>query len=186
MRMSSNAKNMNEFSNLPALRSLGQLADVTPTIVVDTREQIPLKFERLSSERGGLHTGDYSYKGGENLLSIERKSISDLASCCVGNNRERFERELHRLRGFQFARVLIVGTVERIERGEYRSRIQPMAVLNTLAAFEIRYNIPFIFEATPEAGAIRTENWIYYFAREAVKNVNGIIRAHKPQSLEAV
>ena len=33
---------------LPALRSMGELADRTPVIVVDTREQEPLVFRNLS------------------------------------------------------------------------------------------------------------------------------------------
>jgi hypothetical protein len=41
---------------LPALRSLGELADRAPVIVIDTQEQEPLAFERLASVRGTLQT----------------------------------------------------------------------------------------------------------------------------------
>jgi hypothetical protein len=41
-------------SRLPAFRSLGELADRAPVIVIDTREQEPLAFERLTSVRGTL------------------------------------------------------------------------------------------------------------------------------------
>src|SRR5690606_8361398 len=71
------------FGALPALRCLGELADVRPTIVVDTREQQPLPFSRLKSERGTLATGDYSFRGGEEVFAIERKSVADLVGCCV-------------------------------------------------------------------------------------------------------
>jgi hypothetical protein len=56
---------------LPARRSLGELADRAPVIVVDTREQEPLAFERLASVRGTLQTGDYSVAGLQDLFSIE-------------------------------------------------------------------------------------------------------------------
>ena len=46
--------------HLPALRSLGDLADNSPVIVCDTREQEPLVFTRFTSVRGTLQTGDYS------------------------------------------------------------------------------------------------------------------------------
>src|SRR5258708_348192 len=96
----------NPFS-LPALRKLGDLAGSAPVIVVDTREQNPLTFERLESRAGTLQTGDYSVAGLEELFAVERKTVPDLVSCCMRSNRERFERELHRLRGFKFKPLVI-------------------------------------------------------------------------------
>lgn len=162
--------------SLPALKGLGRLADIRPVIIIDNREQAPLEFTRLASVRGTLQSGDYSVVGCETLFSIERKSISDLTGCVAGG-RDRFERELHRLRGFRFARLLIVGSVEAIEAGEYRSKIKPKAVLNTLSAFETRYNIPVIYEATPELAARRVESWAYWFSREIATTVNELLRS---------
>src|SRR6478752_8650758 len=101
---------MNPTFRLPTLRSLGELADREPVIIVDTREQTPLSFARLESVRGTLRTGDYSVKGLEDLFSVERKTVADLVGCCMADNRERFERELHRLRGYRFKRLLVVGS----------------------------------------------------------------------------
>src|SRR5688572_14128726 len=97
--------NNEPFPKSSALRCLGNLADARPVLVIDTREQTPLPFERLATERGTLHTGDYSFKGGEDVFAVERKTIPDLVACCIGENRERFCRELHRLRGFLFTRL---------------------------------------------------------------------------------
>ena len=161
---------------LPALKHLGELADRLPVIVIDTREQEPLPFTRLPKIRAGLYSGDYSVAGMEALFSIERKSVADLVSCCAGSNRERFEHELHRLRGYRFKRLLIIGTRSEIERGEYRSKVTPPAVLGSLCAWEIRYDIPVVWANTPEAGAYMVEVWAWYAAREAVEQVNGIFR----------
>jgi ERCC4-type nuclease len=68
---------------LPALASLGELKDTRPIIIVDSREQTPLVFSRLESRPGTLLTGDYSVAGLEELISIERKSVPDLAACCM-------------------------------------------------------------------------------------------------------
>jgi ERCC4-type nuclease len=84
---------------LPALRGLARLADLPPTIVIDNREQEPLPFTRLKSIRGTLYSGDYSVGGLEEHFAVERKSLDDMANCCLSGNRDRFERELHRLRG---------------------------------------------------------------------------------------
>src|ERR1700730_12276222 len=157
---------------LPALRSLGELADTSPVVIVDTREQEPLTFSRLESRRGTLTTGDYSVAGLESLFAVERKSISDLVGCCVGENRTRLERELHRLRGFRFKRLLIVGSEEQILRAQYRSSIEPKAIPGTLSAFEIRYDVPTVYCATPEVAARQVERWVFWFAREMVETVN--------------
>jgi ERCC4-type nuclease len=162
---------------LPALRSLGELADVEPVIVVDTREQEPLCFSRLQSRTQTLTSGDYSVAGLESLFAIERKTISDLVGCCVGQNRERFERELHRIRGFRFKRLLIVGTEAEILAGQYRSNIAPKAILATLSAFECRYDTPVVFKPTPELAAAQIERWAFWFTREMVEVVNDLWRA---------
>ncbi len=161
---------------LPALRHLGELADRLPCIVIDTREQSPLPIRRLPTVRAGLYTADYSVAGLESVFGIERKSVADLVSCCAGSNRERFEHELHRLRGFRFRRLLVIGARVEIEAGAYRSRITPAAVLGTLAAFEVRFDCPVVFEPDPEAGARRVETWAWYAAREHVESVNALFR----------
>ena len=166
---------------LPALRHLGDLADRLPVIVIDTREQEPLPIRRLPVIRSGIYSGDYSIAGMEAVFAVERKSIADLVSCCAGSNRERFENELHRLRGFKFKRLLIIGTQAEIEAGQYRSNIRPASVLGTLAAFEIRYDIPVVFTPTPEAGAHRVETWAWYSARETVELTNAIFRHTQKQ-----
>jgi DNA excision repair protein ERCC-4 len=167
---------MNNRFQLPALRSLGDLAGTEPVIVVDTREQSPLSFSRLKTQPGTLVTGDYSVAGLESLFAVERKSISDLVGCCMGESRNRFERELHRLRGFRFKRLLIVGTEAEILAGQYRSNIKSQAVIATLRAFEMRYDTPVVFCDTAEAAAARIESWAYWFAREIVEVVNALWR----------
>jgi DNA excision repair protein ERCC-4 len=171
--MSSAAKN---FPPLPALRSLGELADRLPVVIIDTREQEPLPIQRLPFIRSGLYSGDYSVSGLETSFAVERKSIADLVSCCADSNRERFENELHRLRGFHFKRLLIVGERADIEAGAYRSKISPAAVLGTVAAFEIRYEIPAVFAPTPAEGAALVERWAWYAAREHITTTNNLRR----------
>jgi ERCC4-type nuclease len=142
-------------------------------IIVDTREQNPLMFTRYEAVRGSLLSGDYSIAGLEHLFSIERKSIADLVQS-VTTGRERFERELHRLRGFDFARLLIVGREEEVRAGHYRSTAKPKAVLHSLHAFEVRYDIPVVWADTPEDAAKLIERWGFWYARETAKNAAGL------------
>ena len=64
--------------------------------LVDSREQTPLDLQPLQVEKTTLTTGDYSLKGLQDQVAIERKSRDDLLMC-VGRERERFEREAKRL-----------------------------------------------------------------------------------------
>jgi DNA excision repair protein ERCC-4 len=162
---------------LPALHSLGELAGSEPVIIIDTREQEPLPFARLKTQAGTLTTGDYSVAGLESLFAVERKSISDLIGCCMGQNRERFERGLHRLRGFRFKRLLIVGAEAEILEGKYYANIKPQAVMATLGAFEARYDLPVVFKPSAELAAAQIERWAYWFTREMVEVVNDLWRS---------
>jgi DNA excision repair protein ERCC-4 len=172
---------MNELAPLPALASLDKLKGSLPTLLIDTREQTPLAFTRLESIPGTLTSGDYSVAGLEELFAIERKSVSDLVGCCAGSNRERFERELHRLRGYRFARILVVGEPDEITEGRYHSRIKPQSVWATLYAFEARYNLPVVFQPSAEVAAAWVENLAYWFARETILNANGLARVARTE-----
>ena len=145
-----------------------------PTIITDTREQTPLTFARLPHRAGTLQTGDYSFAGGEELFAVERKSIADMVGCCMGANRERFARELHRLRGYRFKRLLIIGAVADIEAANYRSAIAPASVLATLAAIEARYDVPVVFAPDPAAAALQIESWAAWYAREMLNTAKAI------------
>lgn len=116
-----------------------------------------------------MATGDYSVRGCEHLFAVERKTVADLVACCTGDNRERFERELHRLRGYRFKRLLVVGCPAEVETHRYRSNVSPKAVMGTLSAFEVRYDCPVVFEPDPQVAATLVCRWAWYFAREVQK-----------------
>ncbi len=154
---------------------------IKPIMLVDSREQSPLMFENYASEPATLTTGDYSLKGMESLFSVERKSISDLTGSLT-QGRERFTRELERLRGYEFRRLLIIGTRQQIQNHDYRSRAAPAAVLGSLNALEVRFNIPVVFAGTRIHAAELIEQWAFYYLREQVKHAQSIIALTDPQA----
>jgi ERCC4-type nuclease len=175
-------------------------------IVVDTREQTPLflnkselsEIRELDSEegkavclpdryqlhsdvkiwRGGLYCGDYSVLGCEHLFAVERKSIPDIVAS-VTWQRERFERECVKLRGFNFRRLLIVGTEKDIVGGNYRSNANPKAVYSTLGFFEVRYDLPVVFCKNEAEAEYRIKRWARYFCRETAKNAHELTKKRK-------
>jgi ERCC4-type nuclease len=132
-----------------------------PTIIIDSREQTPLAFTNLASETAGLLTADYSVKGMEDLIGIERKTIADLVASLT-SGRARFSNELHRLRGYRFRRLLIIGHRSEIEQHRYRSRATPKAILASLHAVEARYDLPVIFSPDQSAAALTIERWAFW------------------------
>ena len=51
------------------------------TAVSDQQEEIPFDLSPLQTVRAHLTTGDYSVVGLEHVISIERKSLTDLLKC---------------------------------------------------------------------------------------------------------
>jgi DNA excision repair protein ERCC-4 len=160
---------------LPALAKLAKLA-AKITLIADSREQCPLTFTRLPCVRDTLRIADYSIAGLTDQVGFERKSLIDLCSSVAGSNRERFERELQVLRGYRLKRLIVIGSREEIASGRYYSKINPAAVLASLDAFSVRYELPVIHVPTPEAAAYQIEEAAYWFAREVIKNANDLLR----------
>lgn len=150
---------------------------ITPTLITDTREQTPLRFEHYPSLRGTLQTGDYSIQGLEDEFCVERKTLDDLIGCMT-RERDRFERELHRMRGYRFARVLIVGRLTDLETGEYRSMMDAKAARHTMYAWEARYSpVVFCFQPAAAVAGELVERWAYWFAREYARRADVMCRA---------
>jgi len=157
------------------------MKEIKPTIVIDTREQNPLVFENCLTEPATLTTGDYSIKHLDTLFSVERKSVSDLTSSLT-QGRERFIREMLRLRSYEFRRLLIIGTRQQIQDHDYRSRAAPNAILGSLNTFEIRYSIPVVFIKSRSKAAEQVEIWARYYFSEKIKQAQSIIALTDPQA----
>ena len=137
---------------------------LTPVVVVDSREQNPWSFANLPSEPGSLATGDYSIRGLEHLIAVERKNLDDLLAC-VGIHRDRFKRELQRLKAYRFRALIVEASYGDLEDGRWRSKIQPAAVLGSLAAWQAQYSLPVMLVGTHAAGAEFCERYLYQCAR---------------------
>jgi hypothetical protein len=74
---------------------------------------------------------------------------------------------------------LVVGSEAEILAGLYHSNIQPNAVVASVCAFEVRYDLPVVFVSTAQAGARLVERWAFYFARQMVETVNNLLRENQ-------
>ena len=99
--------------------------------VVDTREQSPWCLNPLQTVVDTLETGDYSVRGLEHVIRIERKSLPDFLGC-VGQHRERFEREVKRLLAYSHRALIIEAGWFDLERGQWKSKATPAAAIGSL------------------------------------------------------
>jgi len=105
------------------------------TVVVDTREQLPLDLSPLRSEVGTLASGDYTIRGCEHIVRVERKSLDDLLGC-VGRERDRFEREVQRLLAFPLRFLVVESTWQALELGQWRGKVTSSQVVGSLIGWQ--------------------------------------------------
>lgn len=101
------------------------------TAIQDSREQCPLTLDPLRVEIGTLQTADYSIKGLESVVAVERKSLPDLLGC-VGTDRERFDREIMRLAAYPCRVLVVESDWPEIEAGDWRQKVTSSAVVGSL------------------------------------------------------
>ena len=138
------------------------------TILVDSREQRPLRFKNVKSERASLATADYSCRIRDNdlrdVVCIERKSISDLVGS-LGTGRERFERELARCAKIRWRFLIIEGEMREIAAGTRFSSLTPKQIVSPLLAWQAKYGL-HILTAPDRAWAARmVELTLFHCAR---------------------
>jgi DNA excision repair protein ERCC-4 len=123
------------------------------TIAVDTREQQP--YDIPGAEVVTLASGDYSIRGLEDRVAIERKTKADAYSS-LGQGRARFRREFERLALLDYAAVVVEDTVAGFLHRPSYSKMNPRAALCSLIAWSVRYKVPVFFAGDREHGRALT------------------------------
>ena len=120
-----------------------------PIIIIDTREQDPYKFRASSSVDSVVHEkldhGDYSIKGYEHLITIERKKNVDEIAGNLGKHRARFERELERMQSSKRRYIVIEDHWSSIYNKKRFSRVHPNAIFESILALSMKYHVHVIF-----------------------------------------
>ncbi|HAL92386.1 MAG TPA: hypothetical protein DCM68_05110 [Verrucomicrobia bacterium] len=144
-------------------------------VVCDSREQLPFGFAGLPATVtvGTLEAGDYSIRGFERRVAVERKSLQDLVGC-LGAERDRFERELVRLRGYDAAAVVVEEPMAALRAGHYRGRLDPEAAWQSILAFSMRYRVPFIFCRDRAEAEQVTYHTLRHFARDRWRELQAL------------
>jgi len=150
-----------------------------PTVLIDTREKAPFDFSRFPNWIAGetkqkIDAGDYSIQGMEKLLSLERKSLSDLITTVI-QERSRFFKMCEKLAQYRWRALLIEASYEDIKTPygeEYETVAHPNAVSGTLDALEARFGIPIIYTSTnrllaeEKAASWLSKHFTYWYLEE--------------------
>jgi DNA excision repair protein ERCC-4 len=149
-------------------------------IVQDSREQSPFSFCGIPVEVtvDGLEAGDYSLRGFERRIAVERKELQNLVGCLSGE-RDRFERELARLRGYDCAAVVVEAPAYALRTGHYRGKLDAGAAWQSVLAFSMRYRIPFIFCADRADAEAVTYDLLRHYARDRWRELQALAPAER-------
>ena len=143
------------------------------TIVVDSREKAPFGFRGiLGTARQGhrvlvvpwefdtLTTGDYSIRGYESAVAVERKSHTDLISS-LGKARDRFRREMERLAEMTYAAVVVECSLsDLVRKAPEWSRMCPRSVVATMIAWSLDFTVPFWLADTRRQAEVLTFRYL--------------------------
>jgi ERCC4-type nuclease len=150
-----------------------ELSPEAVTAVVDSREQLPLDLSPLKVERGSLPTGDYSIRGLENFVSIERKSAEDML-CCIGRERERFDREIQRLLAYPVRAIVVESGWQFFERGEWRGDVTPNAAIGSLLGW-IAAGVPILMAYDHDRCGRFVSRLLYTAARRRWREARALV-----------
>ena len=109
------------------------------------QEKQPLQFAR--SMTVSLPYGDYSLRGFENEISIERKSLNDLASSLAGYRRARLERNIQKCMSMlrRYAIVVEANYADLKNPKNWNSNITPNCLIGTILKWQVKYGFQLYF-----------------------------------------
>jgi ERCC4-type nuclease len=113
----------------------------------------------------------------EHVVAIERKSEGDLLAC-IGQERDRFDREVQRLLAYPVRVLIVESTWQRIEAGEWRSKITPSAALGSLLGW-IASGLPVIMAGDHAHAGRYVSRLLCTAARRRWREARALVHAHE-------
>jgi ERCC4-type nuclease len=102
---------------------------------------------------------------------VERKSEGDLFGVC-GFGRERFEKELERLRQYEYRALVIECSASGIYRGFDRSQIPGKTVLASVLAWSVQFGVHVIFAGSRSMARAITQRLLEQYAVEFIRKTD--------------
>lgn len=119
-------------------------------VLIDNREQRPFLFPDCLVQQVALKTGDYSIRGFEESICVERKAAEEIY-VNFGVQRERFMKECERMSTFERKCIIIENNLDRLmdppdyTRKKYKMKLKRSHIVGAIGKIVIEYGIPIIF-----------------------------------------
>lgn len=113
-------------------------------IITDSRENHPYWTDNVQK----LDVGDYTIKGHQHRISIERKSLADLFQT-LGKGHKRFKQELKRSESLDYFAIVIDGTytqaLKKYFPHSHYTQMKGEVIIKILFTLHIKYGINIFF-----------------------------------------
>lgn len=164
------------------------LPHLAPVVLIDTRDQRPLVITAFPSRVKTLPVGDYGIAGFSDWTNpafiVERKSLGDLCGSLT-QGRERFFREVEKMRQFRFRALVIEAASEDVESHDYRSGASPASILGSLDALMVRAGLHIIWCDDATGAARQVEGLVRQFVRGVEKDFRALVRPENtPETMD--
>ena len=144
-------------------------------VVCDTREQLPFFKSKtpkgLTIVRDTLKNGDYSVRGFEDAICIERKKMSDLMSY-IGSDRKNTIAKLLRLGTYEFKALVVEEDWDNLFLPKMFSQVTSESVRGFLKSLNVRFDVHFFCHPNrEEVEWYILDRLLYFFEkkREGIK-----------------
>lgn len=151
-------------------------------MIRDSREKRGYKFTASKHFAGTitekLDAGDYSIKGLEGYIVIERKETIDELCSNLGKERARFFREIERMKGVKHKYIVIEDYASSVFKPRF-SGMSSSSILGSLTSLMLKHDVHVIFAGTERVAKeivrkLLLKAWDYYKqeVKEKVDEIN--------------
>jgi len=137
------------------------------TILIDTREKKPWEFRHWATQRKGLKHGDYSVKGLEGKIAIERKSLPDLFQSFT-KTRKQMVKRLTAMGKLDYPVMIVEASLFDVVNGYSRSSANGRLLFGSVSALCAYHGVGFVLANNREEAELT-----------AVFMIEGFIRLNK-------
>jgi hypothetical protein len=144
------------------------------TVIQDTREQEGWFFSEYDKcdgmEIGTMNTGDYTLKGFEDVVCVERKASTCEIALNLGKKKQAFQNEMERMKDYPFSFIICEFDMADVLAFPENSRVPKSSrkyvkvtgkyLLKTIMELEIWYDTKIIFCGNRE-NAFRVTNSLF-------------------------
>ena len=136
-------------------------------VLIDTREKLPFQFDKdVNIVKTKLEVGDYSLKGLEHLVAVERKSLDDFVGSII-HNKLRFKHNLIDLSRMDHKAIVVEASLRDVFMHRYKSKTHNQVVFGMVAAITGKWRIPVFFWENHAYAQMMVEKylktiWDYY------------------------